>query len=198
MGSGAVSLLTLHSAKGLEFRAVFLTGLEEGIFPHMRSAGEEAEIEEERRLCYVGLTRARELLWISSAAERRVFGETRRMPESRFVEELGDTVDKVSRVFEELADPEIRFWERPRAARARTSERPRPRKRRDDFDQRVAWEQDAAPDGPRRGMRVAHAFFGEGRIEAVDGLGERSKLTVVFDDGVERKIVAKYVTILGY
>jgi DNA helicase-2/ATP-dependent DNA helicase PcrA len=190
----AVSLMTLHSAKGLEFRAVLLAGMEEGIFPHARSSKDEADIEEERRLCYVGLTRAKEHAWLTSAALRRLYGEAKATQESRFIRELGDAVVRQSRVFEETADPEIRFWERPRRPAVARS---RPRSRRDAFDQRGAWD-DVAPEGPRRGMRVSHAYFGEGQIEAVDGDGEKSRLTVLFDDGTERKIVAKYVTILGF
>jgi DNA helicase-2/ATP-dependent DNA helicase PcrA len=197
--SDAVSLMTLHSAKGLEFRAVFLTGLEEGTFPHTRSAGSEWELEEERRLCYVGITRAREILCLTSAASRRLFGEAKTLPESRFVAELGDHVGRENRVFAEVAEPDLAFWERPRRPAAPRPAGQAPRRRaREDFDQRSPVDYDLAPQGLRPGMRVAHSFFGEGRIECVDGAGEKARLTVLFDDGTERKIVAKYVTMLGY
>src|SRR5687768_12384626 len=83
-----VMMMTLHSAKGLEFNTVVLAGLEEGLFPHSRSREDEAELEEERRLCYVGITRARKQLVLTSAARRRVFGEYQSTEPSRFIEEI--------------------------------------------------------------------------------------------------------------
>ena len=79
-------MMTLHSAKGLEFPTVILAGLEEGLFPHSRSRDDEAELEEERRLCYVGITRARKQLVLTSAARRRVFGEYQNTEASRFID----------------------------------------------------------------------------------------------------------------
>ena len=81
-------MMTLHSAKGLEFPTVVLAGLEEGLFPHSRSRDDEAELEEERRLCYVGITRARRQLVLTSAARRRVFGEYQNTEPSRFIDEI--------------------------------------------------------------------------------------------------------------
>ena len=81
-------MMTLHSAKGLEFPTVILAGLEEGLFPHSRSRDDEAELEEERRLCYVGITRARKQLVLTSAARRRVFGEYQNTEPSRFIDEI--------------------------------------------------------------------------------------------------------------
>ena len=81
-------MMTLHSAKGLEFPVVVLAGLEEGLFPHSRSREDEAELEEERRICYVGITRARKQLVLTSAARRRVFGEYQSTEPSRFIEEI--------------------------------------------------------------------------------------------------------------
>ncbi len=91
-GSRAVHLMSLHAAKGLEFRAVFIVGLEEGIFPHGRAMLSPAELEEERRLCYVGITRAKEKLYLLWAAHRTVFGQTQVNPPSRFLKELPDYV----------------------------------------------------------------------------------------------------------
>jgi DNA helicase-2/ATP-dependent DNA helicase PcrA len=85
---GAVTLMTLHSAKGLEFDRVFITGMEEGLFPHGNSLRDESGLEEERRLCYVGLTRAREKVCLSSADSRRVYGSYRACIPSRFLKEL--------------------------------------------------------------------------------------------------------------
>src|SRR6202795_1978700 len=88
--------MTLHSAKGLEFPTVILAGLEEGLFPHSRSSEDEEELEEERRLCYVGMTRARRRLLLTGAARRRVFGEYQASEPSRFIEEVpADLVDRI-------------------------------------------------------------------------------------------------------
>jgi len=83
-----VTLMTLHTAKGLEFPVVFLTGLEDGVFPHMRSLGDNAELEEERRLAYVGITRARQRLYLSRAVTRSAWGQPQYYPPSRFTDEL--------------------------------------------------------------------------------------------------------------
>jgi len=83
-----VTLMTLHTAKGLEFPVVFLTGLEDGVFPHLRSLGNNRELEEERRLAYVGITRARQRLYISRAVTRGAWGQPQYNPASRFLEEL--------------------------------------------------------------------------------------------------------------
>src|SRR6185369_17643707 len=83
-----VLMMTMHSAKGLEFPVVVISGLEEGLFPHSRSADDQAELEEERRLCYVGITRAQQRLVLTSAARRRVFGEYQSTDPSRFVDEI--------------------------------------------------------------------------------------------------------------
>src|SRR5204863_9067243 len=85
-----ITLMTLHSAKGLEFPVVFLTGLEDGVFPHMRSLGEPDELEEERRLCYVGITRARERLYLTNAWCRTLWGSTQYNPPSRFLKDIAE------------------------------------------------------------------------------------------------------------
>jgi DNA helicase II / ATP-dependent DNA helicase PcrA len=93
-GDGVVTLMTLHAAKGLEYPVVFLTGLEDGVFPHLRTLGDERELQEERRLAYVGITRARERLYLSRAHVRSAWGQTSYNPPSRFLEEVpGELVD---------------------------------------------------------------------------------------------------------
>ena len=84
----AITLMTMHSAKGLEFKVVFLVGMEEGIMPHSMSMNEASELEEERRLCYVGITRAKERLYITNAKKRMLFGNTNMNPPSRFIGEI--------------------------------------------------------------------------------------------------------------
>ena len=91
----AVTLMTLHTAKGLEFPVVFLTGMEDGVFPHTRSLGDPDELEEERRLCYVGITRARERLYLCHAWSRMLFGATDYYPPSRFLSEIPEELMNV-------------------------------------------------------------------------------------------------------
>ena len=99
-----VWMMTLHSAKGLEFPVVILAGLEEGLFPHSRSSEDEEELEEERRLCYVGMTRARSRLVLTGAARRRVFGEYKASEPSRFIDEVpAELVDRVMPSFSSSA-----------------------------------------------------------------------------------------------
>jgi len=90
--SDAVVLMTMHSAKGLEFPVVFMVGMEDGIFPHSRSMMEEAELEEERRLCYVGITRAKEELYLVNASQRMLYGNYMHNPPSRFIREIPDNL----------------------------------------------------------------------------------------------------------
>src|SRR5699024_3355566 len=94
--SSGVSLMTMHAAKGLEYKVVFLTGMEEGLFPSERSISERDGLEEERRLCYVGVTRAEEKLFITSSKTRRVFGRTTANKESRFIKEKQDKIKNES------------------------------------------------------------------------------------------------------
>ncbi len=90
--SSRVTLMTLHTAKGLEYPVVFIVGMEDGVFPHLRSLGEPEEMEEERRLAYVGITRARERLYLSHAWCRNLWGQTQYNPPSRFLSEIPDTL----------------------------------------------------------------------------------------------------------
>jgi DNA helicase-2/ATP-dependent DNA helicase PcrA len=161
--SERVSLMTVHSSKGLEFPVVFLVGMEERIFPHASSAGDGEGIEEERRLCYVAMTRAMEQLNITHAAERRRFGERSLQSPSRFLDEIpSDLVEVLSR---------------GRASRRRG----RPGAGSEaEFD--YAYSQEAADvDGEiRPGMRVRHPVFGDGVIMEVLGGGVNQKLKIRF------------------
>ncbi len=122
----AITLMTLHSAKGLEYPVVFLTGLEDGIFPHVRSLGDPDELEEERRLCYVGITRAMERLYLCHAWSRTLFGATDYYPPSRFLNEIPEElVHTVGR-----AAPAARPQRAPRRDRRRRDPRRQPRPHR--------------------------------------------------------------------
>ena len=161
-----VTLMTLHSAKGLEFPVVFLSGLEEGVFPHARSMNDPEEIEEERRLCYVGLTRARERLYLSYAVHRRIHGYGVGEP-SRFLREMPEahlTLLNASR-------PEPRF------AEARVIPRYEP-------------EEEAWPI--KVGARVRHARFGEGLVVGVERDGGDIIVTVGFASVGRKRLSFEY------
>ena len=105
-------MMTMHSAKGLEFPVVVIAGLEEGLFPHSRASDDEAELEEERRLCYVGITRAQRRLVLTSAARRRVFGDYQSTEPSRFIDEIpAELIEEVPSTF---VTPQPSFSQFPR------------------------------------------------------------------------------------
>ncbi|MEV0268526.1 DNA helicase PcrA [Hamadaea sp. NPDC050747] len=190
---GVVTLMTLHTAKGLEFPVVFLTGLEDGVFPHMRSLNEVAELEEERRLAYVGITRARQRLFLSRAATRSAWGQPQYNPPSRFLEEL---------------PPEVTHWERTESAATSwgggigSGSRERDRDRPSTFvggtaraaqiaskmgidPSRLATASDLAKvPSLEPGDRVNHQRYGMGRVLAVEGHGPRAQVQVDFGDQV--------------
>jgi DNA helicase-2/ATP-dependent DNA helicase PcrA len=186
--TGLVALMTLHSAKGLEFPMVFLPGMEEGLFPHSRSLNERAEVEEERRLCYVGITRARRELMLSAARVRRVFGEEKMTQLSRFLveipEELLDLgggepapVAAVPRRIPSERHDELWDFDPPDAA-------PGPEPSEHD-------ETRADPFAP--GTRVFHATFGEGTVTGSRGEGKRHFLTIEFPSEGRKTIAARFV-----
>ncbi|HEX4601647.1 MAG TPA: 3'-5' exonuclease, partial [Gemmatimonadales bacterium] len=186
-GTGApdgVTLMTVHMAKGLEWPVVALAGLEDGLFPLARAAGEPGGIEEERRLCYVGLTRAREKLYLSWARTRYRSGRVELSEPSRFLEAL-----PAGALEERSTTPQ---WERafrsgaPDTGRARRAARP---------PLAVDWEVEESQDAPRyiAGERVRHRKFGGGVVRAVTGAGRELKVTVAFDDeeiGTKQLLVA--------
>jgi DNA helicase-2/ATP-dependent DNA helicase PcrA len=174
---GVVTLMTLHTAKGLEFPVVFLTGMEDGTFPHLRSLGDARELEEERRLAYVGITRARERLHLSRAAVRSAWGAPQYNPPSRFLDEVPD---------------ELLQWERELAGAAAIGRR----------DQRPAVATLAARPGVRSpgtrpvvplspGDRVTHDTYGLGTVVRTMGEGEKTQAEVDFGGelGVKRFVL---------
>jgi DNA helicase II / ATP-dependent DNA helicase PcrA len=187
--SAAVSLMTLHSAKGLEFDAVFLAGLEEGLLPHSRSLDTSAEIEEERRLFYVGMTRAKRSLVLSRAICRRSYGEDRLRAShpSRFLAEIpGDLIE---------------------AAAGSQSEPGETRRYESDFDDAYGYAQRRRRNSygrpaaarssrdPLIGARVRHAKYGLGTVVGVEGEGEDRRLTVSFQDYGPKKLVERYANL---
>ena len=176
-----VSLMTAHSAKGLEFNQVFIVGMEEGIFPHASSARSEEGVEEERRLCYVAMTRAMEQLTITCASERRRFGERSFQSPSRFLREIPDTLVDVHR-----------------SARAGSAGRQRGFDDYDEFDQSVDYsyaQEQPGEAGAWQGQRVRHAVFGVGTIIQVEGEGIDQKLKIKFDRVGIKKVMVRFANL---
>ena len=187
-----ISLLTLHSAKGLEFPVVVMAGLEEGLFPHFRSREDVEQLEEERRLCYVGMTRAQSRLILTSAARRRVFGEYQKTESSRFLDEV--PIELVERIEPAVASPfqnrlaESEFRIDPYARRGRRSSQAHER-----FEPAYAYEdEDQSVAALRPGMSVRHPTFGLGTVLSVEPLSDDLKLTVRFSDIGRKTLRAKY------
>ncbi|WP_304453453.1 UvrD-helicase domain-containing protein [Nocardiopsis sp. YSL2] len=192
---GVVTLMTLHAAKGLEFPAVFLTGLEDGVFPHTRTLGDKTELEEERRLAYVGITRAQKLLYLSRAAVRSAWGTPSYNPASRFLDEIPSPLVDWRRAESTLAPPPSRGlsggWggggsatgfgggfgggSRARGGTARPTK-----------------------EAPTLsvGDLVNHDSFGMGRVELVEGAGDKTKARIDFGADIgEKDFLVKYAPI---
>jgi len=194
-----VSLMTLHSAKGLEFDAVFLPGLEEGLLPHSRSADSPAEIEEERRLFYVGMTRAKRHLSLSRAIYRRVYGEDRlraSLP-SRFLREIPtDLLESAPGVAAgpmetRRYEPDPEYSEYSNYARRSFTPSRAPR-----GAIRASSESRGRPaSNPLIGTRVRHPKYGMGTITGVEGEGEERRLTVSFQDYGPKKLIERYANL---
>jgi len=198
------TLMTLHNAKGLEFPWVFLAGVEEGLFPHANSAAEPGGLEEERRLFYVGITRAQQRVVLLNAESRRRFGGFSRCMPSRFLDELDDEhVERRSLITSGPASPRGSYggayadygrrgrgggsgWSPPRLG-------PRP-PRPEDVPDFIPSYEDESQETVRitPGARVRHPSWGEGIVEAVEGNGEQLKVTIKFRGGVLKKVLAAY------
>jgi DNA helicase-2/ATP-dependent DNA helicase PcrA len=192
-----VWLMTLHSAKGLEFPTVVLAGLEEGLFPHSRSTDDVEELEEERRLCYVGMTRARQRLVLTGAARRRVFGEYQASQPSRFIDEVPPAlIDHQAATFStsyQRAFPSYDYPARPYGGRSRARESPVPADVRADA-RAYSYEDEDQSTGMalRPGMRVRHPQFGVGDVLSIERLDDDAKLVVRFAMVGRKTLRAKY------
>jgi DNA helicase-2/ATP-dependent DNA helicase PcrA len=181
-----VWLMTMHAAKGLEFPLVLVAGLEEGLFPHSRASEDEDDVEEERRLCYVCMTRARQQLVLTSAARRRVFGEYQPTQPSRFLDEIPPhLVDRQAPVSPPRWTP--RHERRNPYASRGPSGRPAGHTRSFAYE-----DEDQSASGVRTGMRVRHRQFGVGTIVNVEDHGDDFKVTVKFLSVGTKKLMAKY------
>src|SRR5213080_1278968 len=205
-GKPGVTLITLHSTKGLEFDHVFLTGMEEGICPHSRSINEDKGIEEERRLVYVGMTRARKSLTLTRAVYRRVFGNEQQLRASlpsRFLEEIpSELVETVRGSMAEIGetrryepDPEYSYSPEEFLRRVRGVHKPAsaPRRRQpaqSSFGRPAAKRRGDA--NPMLGRKVRHPSFGVGTIVGVEGDDEDRRLSVSFPGRGTKKFIERY------
>ena len=203
--SGSVVLMTMHAAKGLEFDNVFILGMEDGVFPHLRALGEPAELEEERRLCYVGITRARRRLYLTNAWQRTLFGSTQYNPPSRFLDEIPA---ELVRVAEGSRDGRRRMgaggtgrsdWGWSGSGRT-------PGAGRDRIVDRALADRNVDPDAPTRqagptgaddlglkaGDDVRHAKWGEGVILDVIGAGDRAEAVIRFPTVGEKRLLLSW------
>ena len=185
---GVVTLMTLHTAKGLEFPVVFLTGMEEGVFPHNRSLNDPDELEEERRLAYVGITRAMRILYLTRAASRSVWGSPQYAIASRFLDEIPRHVLDEQRIVQPRftqvtqTDSSAAYGGRAPIRTART-----------------AFGSSAKESGPRLnehdveiGDRVNHESYGMGKVIGISGSGERAQVTVDFGSAGQKRLLLRY------
>jgi DNA helicase-2/ATP-dependent DNA helicase PcrA len=168
--SGAVTLMTLHNAKGLEFPVVFVIGLEDGVFPHYRSMGDPGQLEEERRLMYVGVTRARERLYLTHAWSRTLFGTTSYNPPSRFLSEIP------SELVRAIEEEESVIGSGGSVSPIRAAVEPGRRE----------------PIRVAAGDTVRHDRWGEGVVLTVSGSGSAAEATVRFEDAGEKRLLLAY------
>jgi len=181
---GVVTLMTLHTAKGLEFPVVFLTGMEDGVFPHMRSLGNPRELEEERRLAYVGITRARQRLYVTRSVMRSAWGAPAFNPPSRFLEEIPSEVIDWRREEPVGRSPlSGGYGSSPSSSSAALR-----------LGDRVV-----GGGGPvvslAAGERVTHQKFGLGTVVSISGMGDKSEATIDFGSAGIKRLLLRYAPV---
>ena len=192
---GNVTLMTFHAAKGLEFPTVFMAGMEEGLFPHSRTLLDDTEIEEERRTCYVGITRAERRLYLTYARQRTIYGRTEMSRPSRFLAEIPEELleRKTADVYAEAGvRGRADVWGRGSSGGRRSYLPPPPQHTAEDGS--VIRPNTAAKF--TAGDAVRHSKWGDGRIVAISGEGEDAELTIAFPGEGIKKVVQKYAPIL--
>lgn len=194
LGEDAITLMTLHSSKGLEFPVVFLVGMEEGLFPHARTLMDETEIEEERRLCYVGITRAKEKLFLSSTKMRTIYGNTVTYPPSRFLQEIPARLVKTIKRQE-------RFSALENFKQVSEKYSARPQNPASTFNPHSFMPQKpaAAAEGTgtrfNTGDRVSHSKWGEGMVVSVKDSPDGQEVKVAFAGAGVRSLLTKYAVL---
>ncbi|MFF3461163.1 DNA helicase PcrA [Streptomyces sp. NPDC002619] len=190
-GSGVITLMTLHTAKGLEFPVVFLTGMEDGVFPHMRALGQTKELEEERRLAYVGITRARERLYLTRSTLRSAWGQPSYNPPSRFLEEIPAAHMEWKRTG---ATAPVSSGPASGIAASLSSTRSR-----SSASGASGFATNRASQKPvvslAVGDRVTHDQFGLGTVLAVTGEGDKAQATIDFGDAKPKRLVLRYAPV---
>jgi DNA helicase II / ATP-dependent DNA helicase PcrA len=178
---GRAALMTLHTSKGLEYPIVFIAGMEEGLFPHSRSADVDEEVEEERRLCYVGMTRARKLLYLTNTLSRELYGVRQESRASRFLREVDSTL--IRRIAPTRETPPIRPLS--------------PRESYVDYtDSQLPDDQPSSgADGLAIGARVVHPTFGRGVVRRREGRGDSAKAWVNFERSGIKLLVLKFANL---
>jgi len=187
-----VWMMSMHAAKGLEFPIVVVAGMEEGLFPHARALQEEEDIEEERRICYVCLTRARERLILTGAARRRIFGEYQSTEPSRFLDEIpAELVRKIDTVSHAPSWATPRYeLKNPYGRRSGSPAREQPVKA-------YAYEdEDQSAASVKLGQKVRHKQFGVGTVVGIEEHGDDDhKITVRFASVGTKKLIAKFANL---
>ncbi|WP_305042086.1 ATP-dependent helicase [Geoalkalibacter sp.] len=191
-----VTLMTLHAAKGLEFPVVFMTGMEEGLFPHSRAGAGGEELEEERRLCYVGMTRAMEKLYLTHALRRRVYGDYQFNPPSPFLAEIPPAFlarpEPAAPALAKTAGHNLAsVFEQLQGLSAKAGAQEPPAASPADFVEPVQLVAEAE-EGLRIGTRVRHLKFGVGIVRRLEGSGDNQKVTVYFNTAGPKKLLLKF------
>jgi DNA helicase II / ATP-dependent DNA helicase PcrA len=176
---GRITLMTLHTSKGLEYPVVFIAGMEEGLFPHIRSQDSTHEIEEERRLCYVGMTRARRLLYLTNALSRELYGNRQDTKPSRFLNEIGQAL--IRRIAPEDARPGVL--------------RPPSHEPYVDYSDSQLPAEEGTPASLNVGARVYHQTFGRGIIKRREGRGDAAKVWIAFEQTGLKLLVLKFANL---
>ncbi|GGN24269.1 DNA helicase PcrA [Streptomyces fuscichromogenes] len=190
-GDGVITLMTLHTAKGLEFPVVFLTGMEDGVFPHMRALGQTKELEEERRLAYVGITRARERLYLTRSSMRSAWGQPSYNPASRFLEEIPGAYlewKRTGAMAPVSAGPAAGVAASLSSTRSRSSA-----SGASGFATRRSAEKPVVSVAV--GDRVTHDQFGLGTVVAVKGTGANAEATIDFGDTKPKRLLLRYAPV---
>ncbi|MEU6364703.1 DNA helicase PcrA [Streptomyces sp. NPDC046931] len=197
-GNGVITLMTLHTAKGLEFPVVFLTGMEDGVFPHMRALGQTKELEEERRLAYVGITRARERLYLTRSAMRSAWGQPSYNPPSRFLEEIPDQHVEWKRTGASSGTPSSGPVSGVAASLSSSLSSSRSRSSAAGASG-FATRRGGATERPvvslAVGDRVTHDQFGLGTVVGVKGTGGNAEATIDFGDTKPKRLLLRYAPV---
>ncbi|GFE14882.1 DNA helicase [Streptomyces glebosus] len=192
-GSGVITLMTLHTAKGLEFPTVFLTGMEDGVFPHMRSLGQTKELEEERRLAYVGITRARERLYVTRSTMRSAWGQPSYNPPSRFLEEIPDDYVEWKRTGPATPSASMGGLSAGGGGGFGSSFSSSRAKGPSGFATRRS--QDRPAVSLAIGDRVTHDSFGLGTVVGVKGSGDNAEATIDFGGEKPKRLLLRYAPV---